>query len=62
MNMPALGSQQLLKWTLKEWIAHTRIRIQLGNAGPLRKARMTREIEEVEKRVQALELEEVLVK
>lgn len=50
------------KWKLKEWVAHTRIRIQLGNAGPLRKARMAKQIQEHENKIQALEMEEVLTK
>lgn len=51
-----------LKWRLREAIAHNKIRIQLGNSGPLRKERMAREIEEFEKQIHVLELEEVLTK
>lgn len=50
------------KWTVKEEIAHLRIRIALGNAGPIRKARMQRKINDLEREVQTIELEEVLVK
>ena len=53
---------EIKKWTLKEWIAHTKIRLALGNAGPMRKARMAKQIEQAERRIQALEMEEVLTK